>query len=95
MVQRGPPRLSWSSALATAARRSGVFAEQISSECQSPLNGSPMASKGAAPALLRISSAKNLRELGARGADVDRVALALDEAHAIDVGAGHSVLLSA
>jgi len=36
-----------------------VFAEQISSDCQSPLNGSPMASKGAAPALLRISSAKS------------------------------------
>jgi hypothetical protein len=35
------------------------LAEQISSDCQSPLNGSPIASKGAAPTLLRISSAKN------------------------------------
>jgi hypothetical protein len=36
-----------------------VLAEQISSDCQSPLNGSPIASKGPVPALLRISSAKN------------------------------------
>src|SRR5262245_50932697 len=59
MVQRGPPRLSCSSASWTAARRSGVLAEQISSDCQLPLNGSPIASKDAAPTLLRISSAKN------------------------------------
>src|SRR5262245_19288231 len=43
MFHRGPPRRSSSSALATAARRSGVLAEQISSDCQSSLKGSPMA----------------------------------------------------
>src|SRR6185437_16219226 len=38
---------------------------------------------------------KEFGKLCARGTDVDRVALALDEAHAIDVEAGHGVFLSA
>jgi hypothetical protein len=36
-----------------------ALAGQTSSECQSSLNGSPIASNGAVPALLRISSAKS------------------------------------
>jgi hypothetical protein len=64
MVHRGPPFLSSSSAFATAARRSGVLAEQISSDCQSSLNGSPMASKNPVPSRLRISSVKNSASWG-------------------------------
>jgi hypothetical protein len=65
------------------------LAEQISSDCQSALNGSPMTSKGRGAGPLADLLGEEFRELGTRGADVDRVALALDEAHAIDVEAGH------